>query len=262
MKPGPVQQIFILPRTIDSEGGIHYIKIPEIFKNTSVLKKLVIAIDGPAASGKTTTARLVAERLGYLHIDTGAMYRAMTLKVLREGISPDDETAIDALARATSITIAASHGRQTVMLDGRDVGGDIRSPAVTRAVSQVSSLRSVRELMVREQRKLASGGGAVLEGRDIGTVVLPGADVKIFMIADVNERARRRQKELNDTRIEVTLPELIDEIRERDLRDSSREMSPLRKPPDAVEIDTSGLSIEEQVARILAEVEKTLNGRQ
>lgn len=222
------------------------------------MKKLVIAIDGPAASGKSTTARIVAERLGYLHVDTGAMYRAMTLKVLQHGIPPGDETSIAALARETTITISVADGRRTVRLDGRDVDAEIRSPEVTRAVSEVSSMKVVRELMVREQRRLASGGGVVLEGRDIGTVVLPDADVKVFMVADVAERARRRRLELSEQRIDLPLDLLIEEIRERDRRDSSRQMSPLRMAPDAVEIDTSSLSIGEQVERILLEVEKRL----
>jgi cytidylate kinase len=248
------------PAIIDSKGGIHYIKFPEIFKNTSVLKKLVIAIDGPAASGKSTTARLVAERLGYLHVDTGAMYRAMTVKVLRSGIAPDDDAAIAELARSTTITVSETRGSQAVLLDGVDVAREIRSPEVTQAVSRVSSLKEVRDLMVREQRRLASGGGVVLEGRDIGTVVLPHADVKIFMVADVNERARRRRRELTENRIDVSLEALIGEIRDRDRRDSSREVSPLRKSDDALEVDTSGLSIEDQVTRILGEVKRKSGG--
>jgi CMP/dCMP kinase len=226
----------------------------KFFKKSSHLKKLVIAIDGPAASGKSTTARLVAERLGYLHIDTGAMYRAMTLKVLRSKIDPADGAAVGALTSSTRITIATATGRAVVQLDGLDVTGEIRSPDVTRAVSQVSSLRSVRDLMVREQRRLAAEGGVVLEGRDIGSVVLPDADVKIFLVAEPAERARRRLKELSERGIEVGLEELEAEIRERDRKDSSREISPLVKADGAIEVDTSTLTVSEQVDRIIGVV--------
>jgi cytidylate kinase len=219
------------------------------------LKKLVIAIDGPAASGKSTTARLVAGRLGYLHVDTGAMYRAMTLKVLAAGISPDDSGEVGRLADTTGITISVTGSGNAVLLDGVDVTEKIRTPEVTRAVSQVSSIPAVRKLMVSEQRRLAAGGGVVLEGRDIGTVVLPDADVKVFLVADVTERARRRQKELLENNVEVVLDELVSEIRERDRKDSSRDLSPLRRADDAVEVDTSGLTVEGQVEKILGIVE-------
>jgi cytidylate kinase len=226
---------------------------------------LVIAIDGPAASGKSTTARLVAGRLGYLHVDTGAMYRAMTLKVLAAGISPDDSGEVGRLADTTGITISVTGKGNAVLLDGVDVTGKIRTPEITRAVSQVSCIPAVRKLMVSEQRRLAAGGGVVLEGRDIGTVVLPDADVKIFLVADVTERARRRQKELLEKNIEVVLGELVSEIRERDRKDSSRDLSPLRRAADAVEVDTSGLTVEGQVERILGIVEtarKNLHSRE
>jgi cytidylate kinase len=237
-------------------GGIYYINFLEFFKKSSRLKKLVIAIDGPAASGKSTTARLVAERLGYLHVDTGGMYRAMTLKILRAGIDPADTAAVDEMARTTKIRIETARGTPAILLDGEDVTGVIRSPEVTRAVSQVSAIRSVRELMVREQRRLAEGGGVVLEGRDIGSVVLPGADVKIFLVADPSERARRRRNELLEKGIDIGLDELESEIRERDRKDSSREISPLRKADGAVEVDTSTLTVDEQVGRILGAVEE------
>jgi CMP/dCMP kinase len=236
--------------------GIYYINFLEFFKKSSRLKKLVIAIDGPAASGKSTTARLVAERLGYRHVDTGGMYRAMTLKILRAGIDPADTIAVDALARATGIRVETAGGTTAILLDGEDVSDAIRTPEVTRAVSQVSAVRSVRELMVREQRRLAAGGGVVLEGRDIGSVVLPEADVKIFLVAEPSERARRRRKELLAQGIDIALDELESEIRERDRKDSSREISPLRKADGAVEVDTSKLTVDEQVGRILGAVEQ------
>jgi len=180
----------------------------------------------------------------------------MTLKVLSSGINPDDSPEIGRLASRTDIRFTVSGGVPRVLLDGVDVSGRIRTPEVTAAVSQVSSIGAVRELMVREQRRLASGGGVVLEGRDIGTVVLPGADVKIFLIADETERARRRQRELLEKNVEVVLDDLVSEIHERDRRDSSRDLSPLRRAPDAVEVDTSGLTVDQQVETILGIVEE------
>ncbi|MEX0603031.1 MAG: (d)CMP kinase [Bacteroidota bacterium] len=211
------------------------------------MKKLVIAIDGPAASGKSTTAKLVAEQLGYLHLDTGAMYRAVTLKVIEEGIPFHDAERIGRLAEKTSVGLRQDGGKTRVVLDGRDVTKEIRSPEVTRHVSLVSSYPAVRKVMVREQRALAEHGGVVLEGRDIGTVVLPDADLKIYMVANVDERARRRKREMEHAGVDVDEEILKGEILERDRRDSTRESSPLRKAPDALELDTSGLAIDEQV---------------
>jgi cytidylate kinase len=214
-------------------------------------KKIVIAIDGPAASGKSTTARLVAERLGYLHIDTGAMYRAVTLRVLEEKIALDDVDAIRSLAEKITIRLER-HGSDTrVTVDGRDVTREIRSSRVTENVSRISSYQQVRSVMVRQQRRMAQSGGVVLEGRDIGTVVLPDSELKVFMIADVNERARRRKKELELTGVGVDEQSLREEIEERDRKDSTRDVSPLKKAPDAVIVDTSTLTIEQQVELIV-----------
>lgn len=215
------------------------------------LRKIVIAIDGPAASGKSTTARLVAHGLGYLHLDTGAMYRAITLRVLEEKIPLNDVESIQALAERTEIRLERSNDTNRVYVDGRDVTLYIRSSEVTKSVSIVSSYQPVRNLLVREQRQIAEEGGVVLEGRDIGTVVLPNADLKIFMLANVAERAARRRKELELTGIVVDQHSLEREIVERDTKDSTREVSPLRKAADAVELDTSNMSIEEQVQFVI-----------
>ncbi|HTP80312.1 MAG TPA: (d)CMP kinase [Bacteroidota bacterium] len=214
-------------------------------------RKIVIAIDGPAASGKSTTAKLVARELGYLHVDTGAMYRAIALKVVEEKIPLDSEATIRSIAESASIRLESEDGKQNVFLNGRNVTREIRSPAVTKAVSRVSSYQSVRDVLVREQRAVASGGGVVLEGRDIGTVVLPHAELKIFMSANVAERARRRKKDLSDAGVDIGESDLVREIIERDRLDSSRTVSPLKKADDAVELDTSNLTIEEQVAYIV-----------
>lgn len=210
-------------------------------------RKLVIAIDGPAASGKSTTAKLVAARLGYLHIDTGAMYRAITLKVLRSGLQGFYSKRIAELVSNTSIELQPVNGSLKILLDGEDVSESIRSPEVTTAVSSVSSIRQVRQVLVNEQRRIGRQGGVVLEGRDIGTVVFPDADLKIFMIASIEARAVRRQRELRQNGIETNLDTLKSEIRQRDEKDSTRDESPLKKADDAIELDTSDMTIEQQV---------------
>lgn len=219
-------------------------------------KGLIIAIDGPAASGKSTTAKLVANHFGYLYVDTGAMYRALTLKALRDRIDPGDTESLSRLADHTRVDLRNSNQGLRVFLDGVDVTEDIRSPAVTRNVSAVSEVPHVREVMVRLQRELGRDGGVVLEGRDIGTVVFPEAKVKIFMEATVEERAKRRCRELKRSGIEASPEELGQEIRERDLWDSSRNHSPLRKAEDALVLDTTNLSIDEQVQIVIAKADQ------
>jgi len=223
-------------------------------------KKLVIAIDGPAASGKSTTAKLVAAELGYLHIDTGAMYRAMTLKILRSGIEGFYSTRIKKLVEETHVALQPTNGSLKVLLDGEDVTEEIRSQEVTAAVSSVSSIRFVREAMVREQRLMGEHGGVVLEGRDIGTVVFPNADLKIFMVASIDARVKRRKLELDAKGLSSDAELLERDIRQRDEKDSTREESPLRKADDAVELDTSDLTIDEQV-RIIVQKAKQMLGR-
>ena len=215
------------------------------------IKKITIAIDGPAASGKSTTAKLVAQKLGYLHIDTGAMYRAITLKALDEKFDLNDKKEVVRLAQTSIVRLEVEDGTAKVFLDGTEVTKRIRTQLVSRSVSTVSSFEGVREVMVKAQQKMAANGGVVLEGRDIGTVVLPKAELKIFMIASVEERARRRKKDLALVGVEADEKDLIKEIEVRDRKDSTREASPLRKATDAIELDTSCLTIEEQVDFIL-----------
>lgn len=183
------------------------------------------------------------------------MYRAVTLKVLRAGIAPDDAVAVAALLTDTHVQLAQTSRGLRVLLDGEDVSDAIRTPAVTRAVSAVSSQRPVREAMVREQRLMGKDGGIVLEGRDIGTVVFPDADLKFFMVAGIRARARRRQEELAARGEHITLEVLETEIAERDARDASRTESPLRRAEDAIDIDTSDMTIDEQVAFVVSQVE-------
>ncbi|HTY39015.1 MAG TPA: (d)CMP kinase [Bacteroidota bacterium] len=225
------------------------------------MRKIVIAIDGPAASGKSTTARLVADRLGYIHIDTGAMYRAVTLRVLEENIPLTDADRISKLAEGTRIRLERIDGTNRVFVDGRDVSREIRSSKVTQNASVVSSYQRVRDVLVREQRRIAEPGGVVLEGRDIGSVVLPNADLKIFMVARVAERVRRRQVELESAGVAIDREKLEQEIVERDRLDSTREASPLRKAAGAIEVDTSAMSIEEQVQFVVDKANEIMKDR-
>jgi len=225
-------------------------------------KKIAIAIDGPAASGKSTTAKLVAHKLGYFHIDTGAMYRAITLKALDEKIDLNDKKEIVRLAQTSTIRLEVEDGTTKVFLDGTEVTKRIRTQLVNRSVSTVSSYKGVRDVMVQEQKKMAASGGVVLEGRDIGTVVLPKAELKIFMVASVEERARRRKKDLALVGIEAHQDDLVKEIDARDQKDSTREASPLRRAPDAIELDTSHLTVEEQVDFILKRAKKIIREKE
>lgn len=223
-----------------------------------VLKKIVIAIDGPAASGKSTTARLAAERLGYLHVDTGAMYRAMALKVLQQGIDPTDQKAVEEIVDSTGVTQRKVGGQLRTFLDGVDVTEKIRHREVATASSLVSANRKVREAMVKEQRRLGKDGGIVLEGRDIGSVVFPNARLKIFLTASLDERARRRRQELHEQGLQVDLQSVREEIGDRDTKDATRDASPLVKASEAIEIDTSSLSIEEQVNLVVEMAKKII----
>lgn len=212
---------------------------------------LVITIDGPAGAGKTTVARLLADRLGYELIPTGAMYRALALSILRVGVSADDSAA---LARHLApIDVRLSHGR--VLLDGEDITREIRTQAVADATSTLSMRREIRDKVTPLQRLGAEPGGVVLEGRDTGTVVCPQADVKFFVTASLESRARRRHAELAAQGIGADLDVVRDEIKDRDRQDTTRALAPLVKAPDALEIDTSDLTIEQVVERMRAAIE-------
>jgi cytidylate kinase len=220
------------------------------------MRKMVITIDGPAGSGKSTTARMVARRLGYLYLDTGAMYRAMTLKAMRSGIDPLDGDRLGRLARDTDIAVRADPGGTRIILDGNDVTDELRKRDVTRNASPVSAAAGVRKRMVELQRQLGGGGGIVAEGRDMGSVVFPDADTKIYLDAELRCRATRRRRELEEAGKPADLSQIESEIRDRDLYDSGREHSPLVVPSGATVIDTTNLTIDEQVERVLREVKK------
>jgi cytidylate kinase len=221
----------------------------------------VVAIDGPAASGKSTTARLAADTLDFLYLDTGAMYRAVTWKALEQGIALGDEAALGELAAATRVEFRRDDGAVNVMVDGEDVTEAIREPKVSRAVSGVSRVPAVRRALVRMQREIATRGRCVVEGRDIGTVVFPDAPVKIFLAASLRERARRRRAELAARGVAQSLHELEAEIRERDAMDSGRPDSPLLQAPDAILLDTTGMTIEAQVAEVVRLVREALKSK-
>jgi cytidylate kinase len=226
------------------------------------MPKLTIAIDGPAGSGKSSVARRVAALLGYLYLDSGAMYRALALKALRRGISPDDENQLGSLAKETYIELRAptpeheqAGAKNCVFLDGTDVTKEIRTPEVAQAASRLATIAKVRELLVAEQQRAGAGGGVVMEGRDIGTVVFPNAELKIFLDASPEERAERRWKEHQEKGERLTLAEVFDEVIERDKRDRERKVSPLVRAADAVLVDNTAMGIEE-TARLIVMLAK------
>jgi len=215
-------------------------------------KELIIAIDGPVGSGKSTLARRVAEMLSYVYIDTGAMYRAVALKAVRRGmtIDPAHAEGLESLARETRIDLRAVDGRQQVFLDGEDVTGAIRTPEVAQASSKIAVIPGVRHVLVAEQRRAGQQGGVVMEGRDIGSVVFPDAQLKIFLTASPETRAGRRWREHQQKGEGIDLARTLEEIRERDRRDEERASSPLVRAQDAVVVDSTAMEPEE-VARLV-----------
>jgi len=213
--------------------------------------KPIIAIDGPSGAGKSTLSKLVAKRLGFVNIDTGAMYRCVALASACAGIEVDDAPALAALCRQLEIRFVPNGDDERVILNGEDVSTAIRTPENSLRTSKVAAVPAVREALVALQRQMGSDGGVVLEGRDIGSVVFPHAEVKIFLVATAEERGRRRYEELRAKGERVDLQKTIAEVVERDRNDTAREHSPLVKTDDAVEIDTSGLSIGQVLQRIL-----------
>ena len=215
-----------------------------------------IAIDGPAGAGKSTIARRVAARLSFIYVDTGAMYRAMGLYFLEKGISPEDTAAIETAVEEISVSIRYENGEQQVWLNGKDVSGQIRREEVGNMASRTSANARVREKLVALQRELAKSENVVMDGRDIGTCVLPDATVKIYLTADPAERARRRYLELKEKGVEGNLQEIEVDIRERDHRDMTRKLSPLRRADDAVLVDASHMSIDQVTDAVLAAYEE------
>jgi CMP/dCMP kinase len=220
---------------------------------------LIIAIDGPSAAGKSTLAKRLAKELGFTYLDTGAMYRALALKVLRERIDIGNEKMLAEIIGRTAIDLREDKGKLHVLLDGEDVSELIRTPEVSQMASKASALKTVRQWMLVLQRALGQRGDVVAEGRDIGTVVFPDAEVKIYLDASAQERARRRVEELRRSGRQVSLDETLREMGERDKRDSERDLAPLRKAADAMAIDSSALDAEALAQKVMQEIrEKAL----
>ncbi|HXM98263.1 MAG TPA: (d)CMP kinase [Candidatus Dormibacteraeota bacterium] len=222
------------------------------------MPKLTIAIDGPAGSGKSSVARRVAEMLGYLYLDSGAMYRAVALKALARQLSADDEVKMESLAAETHIELKpptkeqeAAGLKNRVFLDAREVTEEVRRTEVGEAASRLATIAGVRRVLVKEQQAAGAGGGVVMEGRDIGTVVFPRAELKIFLEAEAGVRAERRRKEHEEKGEHLSLDEVLEEVRIRDLRDRERKVSPLLRAKDAVLVDNTAMGIEESARLIV-----------
>ena len=217
-------------------------------------RKPIVAIDGPVGSGKTTTARKAAELLGFMYVDTGAMYRAVTLDVLNKGVEPSDEKDVKKVVSETEININFTEKGQRTFLNKIDVTDRIRDLDVTRAVSAVSAMKCVRERMMDLQRRIGRNGGIVMEGRDIGTVVFPDAEFKIYLDASLEVRAKRRYDEIKGKHNDISLEDMKKEISERDRANIERNLAPLRKASGAVVIDTTYMTLDEQVSAIISVV--------
>lgn len=216
------------------------------------MKNIQIAIDGPSGAGKSTMAKIIAKELGILYLDTGAMYRAVALKAIKSGIDTKDSEALAEMVKDIDLRIVYENGVQKVILDGEDVTDEIRTPAVTVGSSDVAVNPAVREKMVELQREIASENSVIMDGRDIGTHVLPNADVKIFLTASIEDRAKRRYEELKQKgMLKQSFEELKMEMEYRDKNDSTRAHSPLKKADDAILLDTTGFSVEESAKVIL-----------
>ena len=220
-------------------------------------KKLIIAIDGPAGSGKSTSAKLVAKRLNYLYIDTGAMYRAVTLFALRNNLMGKNDEIID-MAQGLDIVLNFIDGETNITVNGEDISKEIRTFEVNSNVSEISAIEGVRKILVKKQQAMGKNGGVVMEGRDIGTVVFPNAEVKIFLTAGIDERAKRRALEFSEKGTQIPVEKVKENLKNRDFIDSNRTASPLTKSPEAIIVDTSNTTIDEQVELIIKEVNKVL----
>ena len=220
---------------------------------------MIIAIDGPAATGKSTSAKLVAQKLGYTFLDTGAMYRCVTLSILRDNINLDDAPILKALLDKLNIELNQKGVDSVVILNGEDVSSEIRQTEVTNHVSAVSALGLVRNALVQNQRRIANNQDCVIEGRDIGTIVFPDADVKFYLVTNDRVRAERRQLDLESIGEKKSINSLIEEIHKRDKHDSERNHSPLRKAEDAIEIDTTNFTINGQVDFMVNKIKSIIN---
>jgi len=222
-------------------------------------KKWIIAIDGPSGAGKSTVAKLLAKGLGYVVLDTGAMYRAVAFRAKQRGLCLEDEESLSQLASSLQVTFLTINGELRVLCDGEDVTESIRSPEMSSLASDISKREGVRSALVRLQREMGRAGGVILEGRDIGTVVFPDADAKFYLDADAEERARRRYEELVQKGVKITFQETLEDVIRRDRSDMTRAISPLRKAKDAVVIDSTHLSVEEVVEKMIQVIRQKEN---
>ena len=226
------------------------------------VRRLIVAIDGPAGAGKSTVAKRLAKELGYTYMDTGAMYRAFAWRVMEQGMDLSDERELRRVLQETNIELVEHYGRTGVLLNGVDVTDRIRTPELSQLASRVSTSKIVRERMVELQRAMGSQGGVVAEGRDIGTVVFPDAEVKIYLDASSQERARRRFEELRGQEGRATMEKTVSEMEERDRRDKERDIAPLRKAEDALVIDSTDSAVDGVMERIMQEIKKKMLANQ
>lgn len=218
-----------------------------------------VAIDGPAGAGKSTIAKLVAKKLNFIYVDTGALYRAIGLYALKKGIDPQDKLLITPLLIEININLQFKNGEQKVIMNGEDVSSSIRTPEASMAASAVSAIPSVREFLFSLQRNIAKNSNVIMDGRDIGTVILPNANVKIFLTAAAHERALRRYNELKQKGIELNFDDVLKDIEERDYNDSHRSIAPLKPAADAILIDTTDLNLEQSAEKIELLIKEKLN---
>ena len=241
---------------VEASASVKHVYLRNAANLRKDLQKFSVALDGPSGSGKSTVAKLLAKKFNILYLDTGAMYRACALKAISMGVDVQDNIAVNALMQSLNLEIVYQDGTQHTILDGKDVSEDIRRPEVSMAASKISALQCVREKMVEMQRRIASEQSCVLDGRDIGSFVLPKAEFKFYVTATSEVRAKRRYDELKAKGFQVDLKALQKEIEERDRNDSTREFSPLKQAEDAVLVDTSGLSVDEVVQTICSKIQE------
>ncbi|MDO8445410.1 MAG: (d)CMP kinase [Deltaproteobacteria bacterium] len=219
------------------------------------MKKIIVAIDGPSGSGKSTVAKRLAGRLGYMYIDTGAMYRAVALQAKRDNIDINDSASLIRLCESVRLEFVPDNGGLRTILNGEDVSEAIRTPEMSMAASDISARKEVRQALLSLQRRMGENGGVVLEGRDVGTVIFPNAEAKFFLDASLEERGKRRYKELAAKGMDVTLEQTIEDVRKRDINDSSREIAPLKMADDAVLVDSTNIGVEEVVEKMIEVVQ-------
>jgi cytidylate kinase len=226
--------------------------------NGGVLVNINIAIDGPSGAGKSTISRSLAKRLGYIYVDTGALYRAVALGCMRAGADMDSEDSVSGCLHGLAVELVYREGEQLVTLDGRDVSRDIRAPEISQWASKLSAMPAVRAFLLEKQRGIARAGNVIMDGRDIGTVILPNAQIKIFLTAEPEDRARRRYEELIAKGVSCDYETVLREIQERDYRDGTRKFSPTRMAGDAELIDTTGNTLEQSIEILYGYVVETL----